>query len=281
LFHLVALSDREGISSIILSITIFAITNMQVYWLAINAPMKPHFNLCLLLSLFTLIFWTIQPTELLHANSTADSLSFPFSRHHYGVQLTPLANVVAPAVQFQYLYRYSPKHAAKIELGGLYSPYFKGDQETRGIRAELSYISFSRDYRMWGITLGGRYALHSGDNVEIERFTGTLVDVVSRDNIEMRSRLGGIWYMMGGQFLKGERWYTQLELLLGLIVYERRGLNVPRGEIIYRGDSFIDFMQPNAFRPRVLPSIRVYYSWGRRSIERPIDPPNASPRRRN
>lgn len=228
-----------------------------------------------------IILWTIQPTIVVQAESSFDSLALPFSRHHYGVQLTPLANVVAPAAQFQYLYRHTPRHAAKIELGGLYSPYLKADQTSRGIRAELSYISFTEDYRMWGITVGGRYTLHTGDKVETERFTGTVVDVVERDNIEMRSRLGGVWYMMGGQFLHGDRWYTQLEILLGLMVYERVGLNVPRGEIIYRGDSFFDFMQPNAFRTRVLPSIRMYYSWGRRSLERPANPPTEALRRRN
>jgi len=190
-----------------------------------------------------------------------------YSRHHLGIQLPALLNPVVPAAQFQYLYRTPSKTAIKFELGYLFSPLVLKDEMRRGFRAEFTYVRFEEEYRMWGITIGGRYALHNGNDVRTERFNSTLVNIVSRDNIDMRSRLGGVWYMMGGQFIHGDRWYSQLELLLGLIIYERRGLNVPAGERIFRGDSFWDFIQPNEFRARLLPSIRIYYSWGRRSKE--------------
>jgi hypothetical protein len=203
---------------------------------------------------------------------TNDSLDIAFSRHHVGIQLTSLLNPVVPAVQFQYLLRTNSKQAWKIEAGYLFSPFLVKDETRRGFRAELSYIKFVEEYRMWGITMGGRYALHTGNNVDLERFGATLVNIVSRDGIEMRSRLGGVWYMMGGQFIHNERWYSQIEFLLGLVVFERIGLNVPAGERLFRGDSFQDFTQPNEFRARVLPSIRIYYSWGRRSAEKPMVP---------
>jgi hypothetical protein len=200
--------------------------------------------------------------------SFSDSTLNVFSRHHLGLQVSSLLNPIVPSVQLQYLYRSSPKSALKMEAGYLFSPYFK-DEARNGYRVELTYVRFTEQFRMWGITIGGRYALHNGNGVRTERFAGTLVDIVRRDNIEMRSRMGGIWYMMGGQFIHKDRWYNQIEFLLGLIVYQRTGLNVPPGERLFQGDSFWNFIQPNEFRARVLPSIRIYYSWGRRSPESP------------
>ncbi len=203
---------------------------------------------------------------------SSDSFDISYSRHHVGLQLTSLLNPVVPAVQFQYLLRTSERTGWKIEAGYLFSPFLVKDETRSGIRAEFSYIKFTEKYRMWGITVGGRYALHIGNNVELEQFTSTLVNIVSRDGIEMKSRLGGVWYMMGGQFIHKGSWYSQIEFLLGLVVFERRGLNIPPGERLFRGDAFQDFIQPNEFRPRVLPSIRIYYSWGRRSSELPPMP---------
>lgn len=186
-------------------------------------------------------------------------------KHHLGIQLTPLLNPIAPALQFQYIFRPKKSTAFKLEAGYLYNPYFKQTESRNGIRLEFSYISIKENYRMWGVTAGGRYAFHRGNAVPLERFSNTTVNLVERDGIRMRSRLGGIWYMMGGQFLYDSQWYSQIEFMLGLIVYHRVGLNVPPGETLFRGDSFFDFLQPNAFRARVLPSIRIYYSWGRKT----------------
>ncbi len=187
------------------------------------------------------------------------------SKHHLGIQLSSILNPIAPAIQFQYIFHAKKRTAFKLEAGYLYSPYFKQTESRNGIRLEISYISVKENYRMWGVTAGGRYAIHRGNAVPVERFSSTTVNLVERDGIRMRSRLGGIWYMMGGQFLYDNQWYSQIEFLLGFIVYDRVGLNVPPGETLFRGDSFFDFLQPNTFRARILPSIRIYYSWGRKS----------------
>jgi|SRR6056297_4080302 len=217
-------------------------------------------------------FFLFSQVFCLAQSSSSVSLEDSFSRHHVGLQLTSLLNPVVPAAQIQYLLRTNERTGWKVEAGYLFSPFLVKDESRRGIRAELSYIKFTEKYRMWGITVGGRYALHTGNNVELERFTNTLVNIVTRDGIEMKSRLGGVWYMMGGQFIHGGAWYSQIEFLLGLVVFERRGLNIPPGERLFQGDAFQDFVQPNEFRPRVLPSIRIYYSWGRRSSELPALP---------
>lgn len=223
------------------------------------------------ISLHLLVLFLSISSKAQSPSPAFDSLTF--SRHHVGIQLTSALNPVVPSIQFQYLFRNSYRKAWKLELGYLYSPYIKSNEQRQGIRAELSYIRFVEDYRMWGITIGGRFAKHTGNEVPTERFSNTLVNVVNRDGINMRSRLGGVWYMMGGQFIHGDRWYNQIEFLMGLVVYERRGLNVPPGEILFRGDSFLEFLQPNEFRLRVLPSIRIYYSWGLRSKESLLSDP--------
>jgi hypothetical protein len=210
---------------------------------------------------FTMYVILCSPLTLCAQPLNTDTIN----KHHLGLQLTPILNPIAPALQFQYIYRPKKPTAFKLEAGYLYDPIFKQTESRNGIRLEFSYISIKENYRIWGVTAGGRYALHRGNAVPLERFSNTTVNVVERDGIRMRSRLGGIWYMMGGQFLYDSHWYSQIEFMLGLIVYDRVGLNVPPGETLFRGDSFFDFLQPNAFRARVLPSIRIYYSWGRKN----------------